>query len=1120
MNFFRRISYGFSSWNVGGINASIFVPKAYYPDALKRIIMKLNLIVLIITLTGLQIFATDINAQNISIKLSNAPLSKVFDAIKKQSRHGLWYDQKDVPREAKISVDLKNADLDKALETCLKDQPLTYEIVDKVIIIKRKELGILERINNFFRQLKISGKVTDQQGQPMPGVTVTVQGSNRSVVTDNLGRYAIIVMPNDILDYNFMGYAKQSQKVQFREVIDIMMSESVGQLDQVQIQGYGLTTQRLATGNIATIKAEAIGQQPVTNPLQAISGRVAGVQVSQSSGLPGTGMTVQIRGRNSIVANNGPLFIVDEVPFFSDNLTGGSQIATISPINSINPNDIESITILKDADATAIYGSRAANGVVLITTKKGKAGNGKLDVNFSNGYSSATRIAEVMSTTQYLQVRRDAFANSGTTPSATNAPDLVNWDPNVDNNMLEHYMGNTATVWDAAASYSGGSEQTQFVLSGNFHQENSLFSNADKYLRGNMRFSISHSSKDRKLAIRFTGLYASDHNRIRNIVSASPPILAGSIPNYPYYTAAGTYNWEANMTNFKAQENSYTKSATDNMNLSLNMRYNITSQLQFISNFGLNKIINDVTIATPSIAKNPASSSPLGNAAFRNQNGTTYLVEPQLKYSHKLIGGDLSVLVGATVQNRSTLSDYLVNLNYLSDLLIENKMAGTVSYLESIPTKYNFMSLFARANYNWQDRYIINGTFRRDGSSRFGPNKRFGNFGSIGAAWIFTSEPILKNRPSWFSYGKLRASYGTTGSDGIGDYGYLSLYDFTFDYGSQKAMIPSQIENKDYRWEQTKKMEAALDLGFFKDRLLLTTAYYRNRTGNQLVTYPLPATTGFTGYIANLPAVVENTGWEFEVSSRNFEGGKLKWSTTMNLTIPRNKLVEFPNIELTSYANSLVIGKPLNLYLAYQYAGLNSATGVPSVADVSGNGTISANSFYNGRGGDKVYTGTTDPKWYAGFGNAISFKGFTLDLFFQYTKQKGYNLFTTNNGFGTFGTLRNGFTAYLDYWKTPGDLSPIPKPLATSNTDISRFTQSDFAFSDASFLRLKTASLNYTLPEKAIKKLGMSGIQLFVVGQNLWTKTDYIGQDPEQASATTIQLSPLKTLSFGFKSTF
>lgn len=1064
----------------------------------------------------------DVRAQKVSLDVKNARFQDVAFSIQKQTGYSFAISKRYVAMAKPVTMKMNEADLEKALTSLFKEQPFSYAIDGKIISLidkpkaKAKMEGNIETIDVL--QQSIRGKVTDSTGTALAGVLVEVVGTNNRTTTDQLGVYSLSnVDAGANLRFKLLGYREQTRAASGGEV-NLVLSMHISALDQVVVQGYGTTSKRLSTGNIATVDAETIQQQPVMNALQTLNGRVSGVQITQNNSIPGSPLNIQIRGTNSLSASNRPLFVVDDVPFAMEPLTAFGYISAIEPTNIINPNDIESITILKDADATAIYGSRGANGVVLITTKKAKAGKTTFDLSLNRGFSNVYNVVEAMNTEQYLQMRRDAFANSGATPTESTAPDLLTWDANQDNRIMDWYIGNTADIHNAAVSFSGGNQNTQFLLSGNYHQESNVFSEQNKYRRGNFHFMANHTSADQRLKVSFSGLYGNENNKLNNNLVNNTQAVSQAVPNYPYFDANGNYNWLANHTNVYAASTAYSKFSTQNLNMNLKGIYDISDHFTFTANLGLRNLFNDNIAVNPTKSWDPAWMVT-GSSAFNTNTSKVLLVEPQLNYNQDLLKGKLSVLLGSTIQKSTTKTESLNLNNYTSDLLMESRNGGSFLSASTVIGQYNFLSLFSRLNYNWQDRYLINATFRRDGSSRFGPNKRFGNFGSIGGAWILSGEDFLKEH-NWISFAKVRGSYGTTGSDGIGDFGYLSLYNSLADYGTQKAISPWQIANPDYQWEVTKKLEIAAELGFFEDRILLSTVWYRNRSENQLVQYPLPTTTGFAGYIANLPALVQNKGWEFDLSTTNIEKSSFSWRSNFTLTIPENKLLEFPNIEHTSFANTHVIGKPLNSYLMYQLDKIDPATGLATVVDISGDGIINANSSYNNRGGDMIWVGSANPNWFAGLNNSFSFKGVQLDIFWQYTKQIGYNLFSSNAGFYNFGTLANGYTAYLDYWKEPGQDATVPKPFSSYNNSLNLFSQSDRTISDASFLRLKTLALSYNLPIKLVNRWGMSNLQITAQGQNLLTFTDYNGSDPEIAPSLALSISSLRTFSFGLKSSF
>lgn len=1082
-----------------------------------KILLRMKLLIISLLLFLGQAMAV-VKSQTLTLHFTNAPLEKVLTEIKKQTGYSYIANVKLLKDAKAVTVSMRNANVNDVLKTIFKDQNLSIELTDGVIYIEAKK-GEVNQIKPTKDQDAIRGRVTDQDGKPLAGATIKVKGTNIVSVTDQAGEFTLPAIDlNSTIEVTFLGYKTTEIGVDGRKSIQITLQQALGQIDQIVVQGYGTTIKRLSTGNIATVDAKTIEQQPVMNALQALNGRVSGVQITGNGSIPGSPMNINIRGKNSLSAINRPLFVVDDVPFAMEPLAAFGYFFAIEPTNIINPSDIESITILKDADATAIYGSRGANGVVLITTKKAKAGKTTLDLSVNRGFSNVYNVVEAMNTEQYLQMRRDAFANSGATPTALDAPDLFNWDPNLDNNIMDWHIGNTADIHNAAASFSGGNQNTQFLLSGNYHQESNVFSEQDKYRRGNFHFTANHTTADQRLKVSFSGLYGNENNKVSNNAGNDVKSVSQAVPNYPYYDEDGNYNWLADQTNTYAVSNAYSKFSTQNINMNLKGIYNISKDFTFSVNLGLRNLFNDNIGVSPSKSWDPAWMIT-GTSAFNTNTSKVFLVEPQLSYNKEILKGKLSILLGSTIQKSTTKTESLVLNNYPSELLLESRNGGSFISSSTVLGQYNFLSAFSRINYNWQDRYLINANFRRDGSSRFGPNKRFGNFGSIGGAWILSGEEFLKEN-DLISYAKLRGSYGTTGSDGIGDFGYLSLYQTQTDYGTQKAILPWQIANADYQWEVTKKLEFAAELGLLKDRILLSTVWYRNRSGNQLVQYPLPTTTGFAGYVANLSALVQNKGWEFDLSTSNIEKSNFSWRSNFNLTIPRNELLEFPNIEQTSFANTHVIGKPLNSYLMYQLDKIDPATGLATVVDISGNGTINANSSYNNRGGDKIWVGSANPDWFAGLNNSFVYKGFQLDVFLQYTNQLGYNLFSSMASFSTFGTLRNGYVAYLDYWKEQGQDATVPKPFSSNNTSLNQFSQSDRTISDASFLRLKTVSLSYQVPTRLISRLKLSNLKLTAQGQNLLTFTNYEGSDPEIAPSSSLAISGLRTFSFGLNTSF
>jgi len=879
-------------------------------------------------------------------------------------------------------------------------------------------------------------------------------------------------------------------------------------LNEVQIIGYGQTTRRLSTGSISSISAKQIEQQPVTNVLSVLSGRMPGVFVQTTNGLPGGNINIQIRGKGSIAAGTDPLYIIDGIPFQSSLIGATSVLATstlqgaVNPLNSINPADIESISVLKDADATSIYGSRGSNGVILITTKK--AGQSKASVAIHQGYSSASSLPKMLEIDDYLTIRKEAFANNNTTPTATNAQDLLLWDQNQNTNWGEFLFGNTASYTDVQASLSGGNQHTSISAAANFHRENTILSDKANYQRGGLQATIDHRSKDQRLHIQLSNSVLLDDNSSPNVQNAVNAMLLS--PNYPLYTEGGDYYWRST-TNPLAEMNATTSAKTDNLSGNLTLDYRVIKNLIFKISTGYNKININQQQLYPTVALQPGS---VNYAQYARNSSQNFITEPQLLYDVQKRNSRINILLGGTYQDRLSEGSFFKASNFSNEQLLANiSSAATIDTRTNSYTYYRYASAFARVNYQLADRYILNATIRRDGSSRFGAGNRFGNFGSLGMAWIFSQESWLANAVPALSYGKLRASYGTVGNDQIPDYQFLSTYNSSgLNYQGQGTLKPARIDNTEFHWETTRKLDLALELGWFNNRILLNTTYYRSRSRDQLVQYTLPRITGFASYQANLPAVVQNTGLELELSTHNIRTDSFSWRTAFNLTLPENKLISFQNFESSSYSRSLKLGYDITRTYGYRFLGVNPETGVASYADESG--VASATPFF-------YHTlGRQTPDFYGGLGNTLSYKNLSLDLFFQFSRQQAMGGLR-----GTPGQLINNFAVMASRWQKPGDITDVPR----ANLIIDSFyTGSSVNYHEVPYLRLKNVSLSYTLPQSIANSIKSSSAIFFLRGQNLLTFWDnqIPLADPESGafSLTQRNVPPVTTFIAGFQLNF
>jgi TonB-linked SusC/RagA family outer membrane protein len=965
----------------------------------------------------------------------------------------------------------------------------------------------------------ISGRVSDENGESLPGATIVVKETGKGVATDVNGHFSLVVPNNSVqLIASFIGYRSYETKIGNQTSFDIKLTPSESNLDQVIVIGYGQSTKKELTGSVGKISAEEIGRQPVTNPLEALQGRIAGVQITPRSGFGGGNFDVVIRGQNSLLSGSVPLYVVDGVPFSPSTLNQFGVFGALppaagseSPLNSINPADILSIEILKDADATAIYGSRGANGVVLITTKRGKVGKTTFEANVYQGAGEVTRRFDMLNTSQYLEMRREAFANDGLEPTIANAPDLLEWDQNHHTNWQDLLIGGTANITDVQGTLSGGNAQTQFSINGGYRNEGTVYPGDFGLQRGSARMGINHTSINEKFNINATGAY----NYLEN--KQVPSDMTTNIflpPNYNPYNEDGSLHWTTGVSNPLAVFNRRMTNTTRNLMGNAVISYELLPNLILKSNIGYNHMNMDQVSINPLSARNPNWPNQRGSAEFGNSTFESFIVEPQVSYSTSIGQGQMQFLVGSTFQQNINEGSYISGTDYFSEELLENlSAAATRTFWSDDYSEYRYSSAFGRINYNYKGRYIINGTFRRDGSSKFGPNNRFGNFGAIGGAWIFSEEGFMSGSGP-LSFGKLRGSFGTTGSDtGIGTYQYMARWASItrFSYDGQNGISPSNIGNASFHWERVKKGEIALELGFFGDKLMFEMSYFRNISDNQLVGFSLASQTGFTNVTANLPAKVLNRGYEFGLTSTNVQTPSLRWTTSVNLTLPYNELLEFPDLENSSYSGTYLLGHPVTAIRGYKYNGVNPETGLAQSDYVSPEGQ------FVGDFATRPAIASGYPELFGGINNAINFKNWDINIFFQFTKQERSQIPI----YSMPGALSNQGLDVLDRWQSPGDDTYFPK-LSTQNSTVARltfynYTASDAMISDASFLRLKNLSMGYSFNQGLLSKLKLQHLRMYVQGQNLLTFTNYNGLDPEVGS---LILPPMRVITTGVQLSF
>ncbi|MEZ2444746.1 SusC/RagA family TonB-linked outer membrane protein [Chitinophaga sp. RCC_12] len=1083
-------------------------------------------------LTTILLHAFTTGYAQITYSASNTSLREVLSVIEKQTGFYVIANNNLVVNAKPVTIDAKNLPVTAFLDSILKFQHISYAVRGKTIILTgdntagAKGKPHQQATADQATEVPIRGLVADGDGTPLPGASVTIKGSKQSTVTNAQGIFKLSVNPGDVLQVTYIGYKptefnisptvlSRSTHVEVQDnnaSFTITLKRSEISIREVVInKGYYTESKILSTGSVSSISAKEIEKQPVTNVLSAMEGKVAGVFIAQTTGVTGGGMDIQIRGINSIAAGRNPLFIIDGVPFsgspVDQNGTGGYFYGINNggnPLNTLNPGDIASIDVLKDADATAIYGSRGANGVVLITTKRGQTGVSKVDINFSSGAGRVTRFAPVLGLQDYLTMRKEAFQNDSETPNSGNAPDLVDWSQSQGTDWQKEIIGKNASFTDASVAFSGGNEKDKYIISGSYHRELAVYPGEFGYRRGGLHFSFDHTSKNNKFGLSLMSFY----NKDRNIIPAFfDPVNVFSLPpNFPARNPDGSFFYHPDYNNPYSWLLARQKSNSDNTLSNLTLRYTLLKGLNLKVSAGYNKIDLIQTITRPK----PVLGSLNNLAIYTNNNTQSLILEPQIQYSDGFGKTKLEVLAGGSYQeSRFVMPYYIYATNYSSDALLDNiASAGRINSITNSQSIYRYASGYGKFTYNFDDKYVLNGILRRDGSSRFAPGKQFGNFGSIGVAWIFTNENFIKSAISWLSYGKIRSSYGSTGNDQIPDYGYLDTYmSNTYPYGSGSAIMPSRVANPNFSWEVTKKLEGAIELGFADNRIMFNLNYFRNRSDNMLVGTPLTPQTGFTEYQSNFPATVQNNGLEWELSIKAIQRSKFSWNASFNLTNLKNKLVDFPGLKESSFRDMYIIGKPLTLIAFYEFTGFKS--GIPTVADKDGDNSMVPGIYVNG-GGDFIAAGQTAPYYFGGLNNSFQYGNWDLDFLFQFVKQDGLHM-RSYNSYSVPGLAYNQDNKVLSDGLRLTVTAGSPAYIAYNY-----YTASTAMIQDASYIRLRNLSLSYSFKGEWLVKKGVSSCRINVRAQNLITITKYLGFDPEVKS---LALPPLKTITAGVQVT-
>lgn len=989
---------------------------------------------------------------------------------------------------------------------------------------------------------KITGTVSSaDDGSAIPGVTVLIKGTTDGVLTDIEGKYQISVAKDGaVLQFSFVGMEKKEVAVGVSNVIDVSLVSVATNLDEIVVIGYGSQIKSKVTGNVSRVSGNVIKNTPVPSVQQAMQGKTAGVFVEGNNGKVSSQTRMRIRGSSSITANNEPLFIVDGVPLTTESLNQSG--APIDPLSSINFNDIESIDVLKDASSTAIYGSRGANGVVLITTKKGKAGDTRLNVNFQYGYSQPSHKRDFMNAEQYISYFRQAGKNSDAYESLIYGGVDNYWQLHVER-RLKRYSG-WATILDNDGNYvgsqvntdwqdqafqkgglqmvdisaTGGTDKLKYYASGSYNKQQSIIvSNGMERFSGRLNVDNKvNSFVDMGFTLSLT------QTRIDQVAAdnafSTPMQLVAMAPITPVRDTSGLLSGSPPCTYYnglidveEAQRNILQTRTVTNGYIS----FNLAKGLKWRSELGYD--LYNLKENSRYGARTDAGNG-INGYAFSNYGQTQNLItKSYLDYLKNFNDFGLSAVLGTEYQKTRVDNSWFDGQNFPGDDLKTLASAGKITSGTQTLTEYAFLSYFARATMDYKSKYLVTLAGRIDQSSRFGKNNRSGFFPAISAGWVISKEDFMADNNT-VSFLKLRTSFGTTGNAGIGNFRHLGLYGVS-PYNEVPGLNPTQIKNDDLSWESTNQVDAGVDFGLFKNRISGEIDYYVKKTKDLLLDVPVPGTTGYSVQAQNLGSV-ENKGWEFVINGTILTG-EFRWNTSFNFSLNKNKVTDLGGEQdlidagSSRFMNVVKVGEQLGAFYGAQYAGVAKdfiAGGNPDGSDIYGGDAI----WYVNATDDKgniinpeaitndfgaanfVILGNPTPDKLYSLTNTFDYKGFELAFTFQAVTGNKIHLTGDPYMAANAAWYDNQTTDQLNSWTKPGDITDVPQArIGYSNGDQARSSR---YLSDGAYLKLRSLTLAYVLPQNFISKAKLNNVRIYLQGQNLLTFTKYRGWDPEVSS--------------------
>lgn len=1027
------------------------------------VIMKITLFLIVLSVCHAH--AHVYGQGSITLNLQRTSIDKVLSKIEKTGEFRFLYNYDLKALKQKVDVDVKNSSLRETLDKVLANTDLTYKLLGNnlVAIISQTQ----ER-----QEIRVTGKVTGPNNEPLFGVSVQVKGTSTGTSTNNSGEYSITADENATLKFSYIGYLDKEVAVNGQNVVNVELTPSDRQLDQVVVVGYGAQRRKDITGAVSVVKSTDFENRPIVSAAAGLQGQAAGVNVFASSGKPGWGLTVSVRGNTSLTAKNDPLYVVDGV--------------IVNNIDFINPADIETFSVLKDASSAAIYGASGANGVILITTKKGATGKSKITVNAYTGFSKFAKKVDVLDRDQYL----DLIKTMGFT------------DPNNNNTDWQDVAFGTGKEHNVQVAISGGNAGNRYYVSGGYQKQEGVVAPAD-YDRYSVRANLENKVKDwLNVSTNLTYLRSEFVDITDNAGGARGGTILSTLSSPPtlgIYKPDGTYTSNVNQASWEnpvAMAYGADQKSIDNRVLgNILADFRIMAGLNFRSNFGIeSQSTRWDKFQDPYMTDYGRSVKGVGYTSSTQR--FVWLFENTLNYTKQLGDHSLTALVGHTMQE----SDY--KYSYAEGREFPNAFVRTLNAAKlriSLPTtesQWSKRSYLARVNYSYNDRYLITTNLRYDGSSRFPDDKRWGLFPSVAVAWRISNEEFMASN-NLFSDLKLRVGWGKTGNDGIGDYDYYGLFapdgagGFTF----------NNLAKDNLTWEKTTQTNVGIDASLLNNRLNITIDGYIKKTNDLLVAILPPPSSGFGSQTYNVGAI-ENKGVELSVNAVAINNQSLRWNINGNISFNRNKVTSLGGFTSIPYGDvyerggaiRVEAGKPLGSFYGYVAEGVDPNTGMIRYADLDKSGSLSD--------GDRTYIGYAQPDFIYGLTNTLSYKNFELNVFFQGIQ--GNDIFNASR-IETEGMYdsKNQSTKVLRRWTTPGQITDIPRatggsagaPAGFSN-DYNTFVSSRFV-EDGSYMRLKALTLSYKFGNTVLQKWGIGRMSVYVTAQNLFTITNYSGFDPE-----------------------